>query len=67
MLPYSLRRVLLAVSLFLLLAIGLPLAAPTLNGLKPAGLPLGFWVSAQLAPLLMAAAALWLASGTSRP
>ena len=38
----------------LALAVGLPLLTPLLNGLKPAGLPLGHAIVAQGVPLLFA-------------
>jgi putative solute:sodium symporter small subunit len=35
-------------------------AAPTLNGLKWGGLPLGFWLAAQGAPLMLGLIGCWL-------
>lgn len=67
MTAFRLRRIALPLGLFLTVAVGLPLAAPTLNGVKLAGLPLGFWVAAQASPLLLAVAMIWLASRKSRP
>jgi putative solute:sodium symporter small subunit len=49
------RRTLLYSVLFAIFGVGLHAAAPTLNGLKLSGLPLGYWTSAQLGPLLLAA------------
>lgn len=41
------RLTLVAIALWSALAFGLPLSALTLNGLRIAGFPLGFWVAAQ--------------------
>jgi putative solute:sodium symporter small subunit len=35
-------------------------AAPTLNGVKWGALPLGFWIAAQGAPLILGVLACWL-------
>ena len=51
--------------IWLVFGLGLPLLAPTLNGLKPAGLPAGFWFAAQGAPLILAAVLAWT-SGRGR-
>ncbi len=42
-------------------------AAPTLNGLKWGAMPLGFWLAAQGAPLILGLLACWLVphSGTN--
>ena len=48
-------RPLLMCLVWLVFGLGLPLLAPTLNGLKPGGLPLGYWYAAQGAPLLLLA------------
>lgn len=51
-------RAALAVTLFLALVVGLPMATATLNGLKPGGLPLGYAIVAQGIPLMLALAVL---------
>lgn len=45
---------------WLTLGLALHVFAPTLNGLKLAGLPLGYWLAAQGAPAALAALAIWL-------
>ena len=48
------RRGLLVVVLVAVFGIGLHLLAPTFNGIKLSGLPLGYWIAAQLGPLMLA-------------
>ena len=60
------RTLILACCIWVTLGLVLPTFAETWNGLKPAGVPLGFWIAAQGAPLALAALALALAS-SSRP
>lgn len=50
----------LTVLLWLVIAVALPLAAPTLNGVRLDGLPLGYWMSAQGAPLILFAILAWM-------
>lgn len=50
----SFGRPILAIVIFVMLIVGLPMLTPTLNGLRPAGLPLGYAVVTQGIPLLLA-------------
>ncbi|MEQ1696352.1 MAG: DUF4212 domain-containing protein [Hyphomicrobiaceae bacterium] len=56
------RRAILFLVLFAIFGIGLHLLAPTFNGLKLSGLPLGYWIAAQLGPLLLAVAFVWFSA-----
>ncbi len=63
--PISKRRILLVVALFAVFGVGLHVLAPTINGMtfngiKLTGLPLGYWIAAQLGPLLLALLVVWL-------
>lgn len=58
--PISKRRTLLVVVLFAVFGVGLHVLAPTINGIKLTGLPLGYWIAAQLGPLLLALLVVWL-------
>lgn len=49
------------------LCLGLPAIAGTLNGLKPGGLALGYWFTAQGAPLALAGLAIVFAARRGRP
>ena len=50
----------LAACAWVVFGVGMHAFAPTLNGIKVWGLPLGYWVAAQGAPLLLAGLAVWL-------
>jgi putative solute:sodium symporter small subunit len=52
------RRWLIAFGLWVGFGLGIHAAAPTLNGVKLGGLPLGYWLAAQGAPLLLLVLAL---------
>lgn len=57
------RRALFALLLIAIFGGALHLLAPAANGLKLAGLPLGYEIAAQIGPLLLALIVVWLASG----
>ena len=60
------RLTLVSVAVWLLLALALPLAALTLNAVRIAGFPLGFWVAAQgslIALVVLAWVFAWRAGG----
>ena len=57
------QRVVLAFVLWAVFGLAVHVFAPTLNGLKLSGLPAGYWLAAQGAPLLLGALAIWLTSG----
>jgi putative solute:sodium symporter small subunit len=62
------RRWRIALGLWAVFGLFVHAAAPTLNGLKLGGLPLGYWLAAQGAPILLLALGLLLrARGTSQP
>lgn len=52
--PISKRRAIFVLVFFAILGIGLHLLAPTLNGIKLAGLPFGYWIAAQLGHVALA-------------
>jgi len=52
--PYA--RPLIACCIWGAVCLALPALSQTFNGLKPAGLPLGYWLMAQGAPMLLAIA-----------
>ena len=52
--PISKKRAMFVLVSFAILGIGLHLLAPTLNGIKLAGLPFGYWIAAQLGPVALA-------------
>lgn len=58
------RRELLLLCLFLTIGVAVHVLAPTANGLKIAGLPMGYWLAAQLGPLLLAFILVWLSADT---
>lgn len=61
------RKMAVAVVLsWAMLGLAMHAFAPTFNGLKPGGVPLGYWLSAQGAPLLMGLLLLWLAAARGR-
>lgn len=64
--PPSRSRTLLLVFIWLLITVALPLAAPTLNGLKLAGVPIGYWMSAQGGPLILLAMLAWMGRDRGR-
>ena len=66
MTPNERRRAFLICVLFLVFGVAMHCLAPTLNGLKLAGLPMGYWLAAQGGPLLLALALVWLSSGKSQ-
>lgn len=53
--PWAILAVILVVAA---VVVGLPMAAPLANGLKPFGLPMGYWLAAQGVPLVLVCAAL---------
>jgi putative solute:sodium symporter small subunit len=57
-----LRRALGMLIILALVGIAPHLIAPTLNGFKLAGVPLGFAVSAQIGPVVLALMMFWIAS-----
>jgi putative solute:sodium symporter small subunit len=59
-------RTYLFVLCWIALAVALPLAGPTLNGAKPWGVPLGYFMSAQGGPLLLLAILAWMGMGRGR-
>ena len=63
MTPKERRRALLICVVFPIFGVALHCLAPTLNGLRLAGLPLGYWIAAQGGALLLAFALVWLSSG----
>lgn len=62
----SRRLLLLCASLWLVIVLAFPFAAPALNAVKPLGFPLGFWAVAQWAGLALSALAIVFA-WRSRP
>lgn len=50
----SKRRTMFLVVLFPIFGVGVHVFAPTFNGLKLSGLPAGYWIAAQLGPVLLA-------------
>ena len=48
------------IAVWLAFGLGLTLLAPTLNGLKPGGVPLGYWYAAQGAPLVLVVMLVWM-------
>lgn len=63
----SKKRAFLALVLFAICSIGLPALAATFNGLKLAGLPLGYWMAAQLGPLFLALLLAWISARKVAP
>ncbi len=59
-------RTYVCLALWVLFAVALPLAGPTLNGAKPWGLPLGYFMSAQGGPLLLLAMLAWMSAYRGR-
>jgi len=57
-------RSVLALCLFGFFCLLVPSLAETLNGLRAAGVPLGFWLMAQGAPVILALAAVLMRSKT---
>jgi putative solute:sodium symporter small subunit len=60
--PRAQRRLILLV-LFAAFGIGMHILAPTANGLKFEGVPLGYFLAAQGGPILMALLLVWLTAG----
>lgn len=67
----NVSRTMTACCVWATLGLGMQAFAETLNGLRPGGLPLGYWVSAQGTTLLLAAIAagliLGLKPGSAQP
>ncbi len=59
-------RRLLAIGLWLVFGLLVHMVAPTLNGVKLAGVPLGYGLATTGAPVLLLGLALWLAPRRSR-
>jgi putative solute:sodium symporter small subunit len=57
------RQIALPFLVWAVFGVLLHVSAPTLNGLKLIGLPAGYWLAAQGAPLILAGLAIWLTAG----
>jgi putative solute:sodium symporter small subunit len=63
----SKRRAVLVVVLFAIFGIGLHALASTFNGIKLAGLPLGYWLAAQFGPVVLALLLAWISARKVAP